>query len=123
MPLSENVHHTTREGNPMATKHTSDTEFQADVLDQQTPVLVDFWAPWCGPCKMVAPILEELSEEYGDKIQVVKLNTDENPGITGKYGITGIPTMNVYVGGEVVKTLVGALPKQKLVRELEDYLG
>lgn len=107
----------------MATKHTTDAEFQADVLDQQTPVLVDFWAPWCGPCKMVAPILEELSEEYGDKIQVVKLNTDENPGITGQYGITGIPTMNVYVGGEVVKTLVGALPKQKLVRELEDYLG
>lgn len=107
----------------MATKHTTDTEFQADVLDQQTPVLVDFWAPWCGPCKMVAPILEELSEEYGDKIQVVKLNTDENPAVTGRYGITGIPTMNVYVGGEVVKTLVGALPKQKLVRELEDFLG
>ncbi len=106
----------------MATKHTTDDEFQADVLDQQTPVLVDFWAPWCGPCKMVAPILEELSEEYRDKIQVVKLNTDENPGVTGKYGITGIPTMNVYVNGEVVKTLVGALPKQKLVKELEDYL-
>lgn len=87
------------------------------------PLLVDFWAPWCGPCKMVAPILEELSEEYGDKIQVVKLNTDENPAVTGRYGITGIPTMNVYVGGEVVKTLVGALPKQKLVRELEDFLG
>ena len=104
----------------MATKQTTDTEFQADVLDQQTPVLVDFWAPWCGPCKMVAPILEELSEEYADKIQVVKLNTDENPQITG---ITGIPTMNVYVGGEVVKTLVGAYPKQKLVRELEDFLN
>lgn len=107
----------------MATKQTSDDEFQADVLDQSTPVLVDFWAPWCGPCKMVAPILEELSEEYADKIQVVKLNTDENPGITGRYGITGIPTMNVYVNGEVVKTVVGALPKQKLVRELEDYLA
>ncbi|MCK0113485.1 thioredoxin [Ornithinimicrobium sp. F0845] len=107
----------------MATKHTSDAEFQADVLDQSTPVLVDFWAPWCGPCKMVAPILEELSEEYADKIQVVKLNTDDNPGVTGRYGITGIPTMNVYVDGEVVKTLVGALPKQKLVRELEDYLN
>lgn len=106
----------------MATKHTTDAEFQADVLDQSTPVLVDFWAPWCGPCKMVAPILEELSEEYGDKIQVVKLNTDDNPAVTGRYGITGIPTMNVYVGGEVVKTLVGALPKQKLVRELEDFL-
>ncbi|QDO87135.1 thioredoxin [Ornithinimicrobium ciconiae] len=107
----------------MATKHTTDADFQADVLDQSTPVLVDFWAPWCGPCKMVAPILEELSEEYGDKIQVVKLNTDDNPQVTGRYGITGIPTMNVYVDGEVVKTLVGALPKQKLVRELENYLG
>ena len=107
----------------MATKHTSDADFQADVLDQSTPVLVDFWAPWCGPCKMVAPILEELSEEYGDKIQVVKLNTDDNPQVTGRYGITGIPTMNVYVNGEVVKTLVGALPKQKLVRELEGFLG
>lgn len=106
----------------MATKHTTDADFQADVLDQSTPVLVDFWAPWCGPCKMVAPILEELSEEYGDKIQVVKLNTDDNPGVTGRYGITGIPTMNVYVDGEVVKTLVGALPKQKLVRELETFL-
>ena len=101
----------------MATKQTTDTEFQADVLDQQTPVLVDFWAPWCGPCKMVAPILEELSEEYADKIQVVKLNTDENPQITGRYGITGIPTMNVYVGGEVVKTLPEADIVQTLIEE------
>lgn len=105
----------------MATKHTTDSDFQADVLDQQTPVLVDFWAPWCGPCKMVAPILEELSEEYGDKIQVVKLNTDENPETTQAYGITGIPTMHVYSGGEVVKTLVGALPKKKLAQEMEQF--
>lgn len=106
----------------MSTKHTSDAEFQTDVLEADKPVLVDFWAPWCGPCKMVAPILEEIAEENSDKISVVKLNTDENPQITGKYGITGIPTMNVYVNGEVVKTLVGALPKPKLLKELEPYI-
>ncbi|WP_153397179.1 thioredoxin [Ornithinicoccus halotolerans] len=107
----------------MAPKQTTDSDFQTDVLEADKPVLVDFWAPWCGPCKMVAPILEEISEEHGEKIQVVKLNTDENPQTTAKYGITGIPTMNVYVNGEVVKTLVGALPKPKLLRELEPYLG
>src|SRR5690606_7117920 len=107
----------------MATKHTTDADFQADVLQSDKPVLVDFWAPWCGPCKMVAPVLEEIAQEHGDKLSVVKLNTDDNPATTQRYGITGIPTMNVYVGGEVVKTLVGALPKQKLMRELEPFLA
>ncbi|GAA1246344.1 MAG: thioredoxin [Oryzihumus sp.] len=106
-----------------ATKETTDATFDADVLMNDKPVLVDFWAPWCGPCRAVAPIIEEIATEHADKISVVKLNTDENPEIASRYGITGIPTMNVYVKGEVVKTLVGALPKPKLVRELADFIG
>jgi thioredoxin 1 len=106
-----------------AIKETTDATFEADVLKKDKPVLVDFWAPWCGPCRAVAPILEELAEQHKDKIEVVKLNTDENVQVSSRYGITGIPTLNVYVNGEVVKTLVGALPKPKLVRELADYLN
>lgn len=107
----------------MTTKQTTDATFDADVLKNDKPVLVDFWAPWCGPCKAVAPILEELSKEYADKIEVVKLNTDDNPATSAKYGITGIPTLNVYVGGEVVKSIVGAQPKPRLVKELQPFLG
>lgn len=106
-----------------ATKETTDATFDADVLKSDKPVLVDFWAPWCGPCKAIAPILEEIAEANSDKIQVVKLNTDQNPQVSAKYGITGIPTLNVYVGGEVVKSLVGALPKPKLLKELQPFLG
>lgn len=105
----------------MAITETTDQAFTEDVLQHDGPVLVDFWAPWCGPCKMVAPILEELSQEWGDKLKVVKLNTDENPETTRAYGITGIPTMHVYSGGEVVKTLVGALPKKKLAAEMAQF--
>lgn len=106
-----------------ATKITTDETFEQDVLRSDKPVLVDFWAEWCGPCKAVAPVLEEIAGAYTDQIEVYKLDTDKNPGVTARYGVRSIPTMNVYVGGEVVKTVVGAKPKPLLLRELEDYLG
>lgn len=87
---------------------TTDATFATDVLQSTKPVLVDFWAAWCGPCKQIAPILEEIYAEYGDKIEIVKLDTDNNPQTTARYGVTGIPTMNLYLNGEVVKTIVGA---------------
>ncbi|HON75686.1 MAG TPA: thioredoxin [Dermatophilaceae bacterium] len=107
----------------MATKTTTDATFEADVLRSEKPVLVDFWAVWCGPCRAVAPVLDEIAAAYADKIDVVKLNTDENPQTVAKYGIVSIPTLNVYVGGEVVKSMIGAKPKPILLRELADYLS
>jgi thioredoxin 1 len=102
---------------------TTDATFDADVIKSDKPVLVDFWAPWCGPCRAVAPVLEEIARDHGDKVAVVKLNTDENPQVTGKLGITSIPTMHVYMGGEIVKTIIGARPKPVLLRELQPFLG
>ena len=101
----------------------TDASFAADVLQSDKPVLVDFWAEWCGPCRMVGPILEEISNEHGDKLTIVKLNVDENPSIAANYGVSSIPTMNVFQGGEVVKQIVGAKPKAKLLEDLADYIA
>jgi thioredoxin 1 len=106
----------------MATEKVTTANFEAEVLKSSLPVVVDFWAEWCGPCRAVAPILEEISNEYGTKIKIVKLNTDEEPSIAMKYGISSIPTMNVFQGGEVVKAIVGAKPKPVLLRELDEFL-
>ena len=105
-----------------ATKTTTDASFTADVLQSDKPVLVDFWAEWCGPCKMVAPVLEEIASENGEKLSVVKLNIDENPGTARDYQIMSIPTMAVFQGGKIVKQIVGAKPKAAILRDLESYL-
>ena len=105
-----------------ATKSVTDDTFSADVLNSDKPVLVDFWAEWCGPCKMVAPVLEEIASENSEKLQVVKLNIDENPQTAREFGIMSIPTMSVFVGGQVAKSIVGAKPKASLLRELSEYL-
>jgi thioredoxin 1 len=105
-----------------ATKNVTDNNFAADVLASDKPVLVDFWAAWCGPCRLVAPILEEIATEYAEKLTVAKLNVDENPQTAMQYGVTSIPTINVYRGGEVVKSIIGARPKAMILRELDGIL-
>ncbi len=104
------------------TKTVTDDSFTADVLQSDKPVLVDFWAEWCGPCKMVAPVLEEIAGENADKLSVVKLNIDENPGAARDYSIMSIPTMAVFQGGKIVKQIVGAKPKAAILKDLEAFL-
>lgn len=100
----------------------TDSSFKQEVLDSEVPVLVDFWAPWCGPCRMVAPVVDEIAQQYDGQIKVVKLNTDENPNVASQYGIRSIPTLMIFKGGQKVDMVVGAVPKTTLSNTLEKYL-
>ncbi|MEV7966070.1 thioredoxin [Sphaerisporangium sp. NPDC088356] len=103
-------------------KSVTDATFETEVLKSDKPVLVDFWAEWCGPCRQVAPILQEIATEHADKLTIVKINIDENPETPRDYGVLQIPTLNVYKGGEVVKQIIGAKPKAMLLRELDGVI-
>ena len=105
-----------------AIKHITDDSFEGDVVKSTKPVLLDFWAEWCGPCKMIAPILEEVAKEYGDKIQIAKINVDENQAIPAKFGIRGIPTLILFKNGEIAAQKVGALAKSQLTAFLDSHL-
>ena len=106
----------------MSAAAVTDDTFEQEVLGSSVPVLVDFWAPWCGPCRMVAPVVDEIAEQYVGQVKVVKVNTDDNPGVASKYGIRSIPTLMIFKGGQRVDMVVGAVPKTTLASTLEKYL-
>lgn len=103
-------------------EQVTDSTFKQEVLESDAPVLVDFWAPWCGPCRMVAPVVDEIAEQYNGQVKVVKVNTDENPSVASQYGIRSIPTLMIFKGGQRVDMVVGAVPKTTLANTLEKYL-
>ena len=107
----------------MSAKNVTTASFQADVLNNPKPVMVDFWAEWCGPCRMVSPILDEIATEYADKIDIVKVNVDEEPQLAMQYGVTGIPMMAVFQGGTIAKQMVGAKPKTAILEDLAAFLA
>ncbi|CAB3663432.1 thioredoxin [Achromobacter kerstersii] len=106
----------------MATRNTTTSDFEVDVIQSKTPVLVDFWAPWCPPCRAIAPSLEEISDELAGKLQVVKVDIDEHPELARRYGVRSIPSLKVFVDGNVAKELLGAMPKQALRAELAAFV-
>ena len=106
----------------MTIRHVTDDSFEEDVLQAPGPVLVDFWAEWCGPCKQIAPALEDLAQRYQDKVQVVKVNIDENPSTPSRYGVRGIPTIMMFKAGEVAAVKVGALPKSRLFEWVDNSM-
>ena len=106
----------------MTTQHVTDASFEADVIGSSKPVVVDFWAEWCGPCKQISPALEEIATEMSEQVQIAKINIDENPGVPGKYGVRGIPTLLLFQDGQVVAQKVGAMPKSQIVSWINESI-